>query len=123
MSNPEVGLTKHRRPFPFEDRVILEELREEKSAGGIFLPPDVEEDLKRKGQATLKIDIGRVLAVGDGPFTDAGVQISMPFKVGDLVAYARHKVIKYKLDGETYLIATLISIIARISDDSYPEPE
>ena len=123
MANPEVTKTKNRRPFPFEDRVILEELREEKSTGGIFLPPDVKEDLKQRGQSELKIDIGRVLAVGDGPFTDAGIQVPMPFKVGDLVAYARHKVIKYKLDGETYLIATLISIIARISDDLYPEPE
>ncbi len=123
MTNSEVGLTRHRRPFPFEDRVILEELREEKSTGGIFLPPEVEEDLKQRGQSKLKIDIGRVLAVGDGPFTDAGIQVPMPFKVGDLVAYARHKVLKYKLDGETYLIATLMSIVARISDDSYPEPE
>lgn len=123
MANPEVGLTKNRRPFPFEDRIILEELREEKSAGGIFLPPEMAEELKRRGQSELKIDIGRVLAVGDGPFTDAGVQVPMPFKVGDLVAYARHKVIKYKLDGEVFLIATLISIIARISDEPYPEPE
>ena len=121
--NPEVTKTKNRRPFPFEDRVILEELREEKSTGGIFLPPEVEEDLKQRGQSKLKIDIGRVLAVGDGPFTDAGIQVPMPFKVGDLVAYARHKVIKYKLDGETFLIAALISIIARISDDPYPEPK
>ena len=123
MANPEVVSTKHRRPFPFEDRVILKELKEEVSAGGIFIPQDVKEDMKRQGQAELKIDIGEVLAVGDGPYTDAGVQIAMPFKPGDLVAYARHKVIKYQLDGETYLIATLISIIARISDDSYPEPE
>ncbi len=121
--NPKVGLTKNRRPFPFEDRIILEELREEISAGGIFLPPDVEEELKRRGGQELKIDIGKVLAVGKGPFTDAGVQVPMPFKIGDLVAYARHKVIKYKLDGEVFLIATLISIIARISDEPYPEPE
>jgi co-chaperonin GroES (HSP10) len=121
--NPQVGLTKNRKPFPFEDRVILEELREEVSAGGIFIPQDVKEDIKRQGGQELKIDIGRVLAVGDGPYTDAGVQVPMAVKVGDLVAYARHKVIKYKLDGETYLIATGMSLIARISDDSYPEPE
>ena len=121
--NPKVGLTKNRRPFPFEDRVILEELREEISAGGIFIPQDVKEDIKRQGGAELKIDIGKVLAVGDGPYTDAGVQVPMPVKVGDFVAYARHKVIKYKLDGETYLIATGMSLIARIEDAPYPEPE
>ena len=121
--NPEVTKTKNRRPFPFEDRVILEELREEVSAGGIFIPQDVKEDIKRQGGAELKIDIGKVLAVGDGPYTDAGVQVPMPVKVGDFVAYARHKVIKYKLDGGTYLIATLMSLIARIEDVPYPESE
>ncbi|KKM90450.1 hypothetical protein LCGC14_1238530 [marine sediment metagenome] len=121
--NPKVELTKHRRPFPFEDRIILEENKEEVSAGGIFIPQDVKEDMKQRGQQELKIDIGTVLAVGKGPFTDAGVQVPMPFKPGDTVAYARHKVIKYKLDGETYLIATLISIIARLSEDAYSEPE
>ena len=121
--NPKIGLTKHRRPFPFEDRIILEELREEISAGGILLPPEMAENLKRQGQSELKIDIGKVLAMGKGPFTDAGVQIPMPFKIGDLVAYARHKVIKYKLDGEIFLIATLISIIARISDEPYPKSD
>ncbi len=121
--NPEVVKTQHRRPFPFEDRVILMELKEEVSSGGIFIPQDVKEDMKRQGQNELKIDIGKVLAVGDGPYTDAGVQISMPLKPGDLVAYARHKVIKYQLDGETYLIATLISIIAKISEDAYPQSE
>ena len=117
--NPQVVKTQHRRPFPFEDRIILEELREEKSAGGILLPEAVEAEMKKQGQVKLEIDIGRVLAVGKGPFTDAGVQIPMPFKPGDTVAYASHKVIKYKLDGETYLIATLMSIIAKISDDAY----
>ncbi len=121
--NPKVELTKHRRPFPFEDRIILEENKEEVSAGGIFIPQDVKEDMKQRGQQELKIDIGTVLAVGKGPFTDAGVQVPMPFKPGDTVAYARHKVIKYKLDGETYLIATLISIIAKLSEDAYPEPK
>ncbi|KKL73667.1 hypothetical protein LCGC14_2072590 [marine sediment metagenome] len=121
MANPKVELTRHRRPFPFEDRIILEENKEEVSAGGILIPEATKEAMKQRGQQELKIDIGKVLAVGEGPFTDAGVRVPMPFKPGDMVAYARHKVIKYKLDGVTYLIATLISIIAKISDDAYPE--
>ncbi len=122
MANPQVGLTKNRRPFPFEDRVILEELREEKTTGGILIPEHIAKENQKRGVAELKIDIGRVLAVGDGPYTDAGVQVPMPVKVGDLVAYARHKVIKYKLDGETYVIATGMSLIARIADAEYPKP-
>ncbi len=121
MANPEVVKTQHRRPFPFEDRIILEENREEVSSGGILIPEATKEAMKQKGQQELKIDIGKVLAVGAGPFTDAGVRVPMPFKPGDMVAYARHKVIKYKLDGEVFLIATLISIIAKISDDPYPQ--
>ncbi len=121
--NPEVVKTQHRRPFPFEDRIILEENVEAVSAGGILIPEATKEMMKKQGQQEVKIDIGKVLAVGEGPFTDAGVRVPMPFKVGDSVAFARHKVIKYKLDGETYLIATLMSIIAKISDDPYPQPE
>ena len=119
MANPKVELTRHRRPFPFEDRIILEENKEEVSAGGILIPEATKEAMKQRGQQELKIDIGKVLAVGEGPFTDAGVRVPMPFKPGDMVAYARHKVIKYKLDGVTYLIATLISIIAKIDDAPY----
>ena len=82
--NPETVTTKHRRPFPFEDRVVLKELREEVSTGGILIPEHTEEEMKRTGKPTEHIDIGEVLAVGDGPYTDAGVQISMPFKPGVL---------------------------------------
>ncbi len=121
--NPEVVKTQHRRPFPFEDRIILEENIEAVSSGGILIPEATKEQMKRQGQQEVKIDIGKVLAVGEGPFTDAGVRVPMPFKVGDMVAFARHKVIKYQLDGETYLIATLMSIIAKIDDAPYPEQE
>ena len=117
--NPEVTKTKHRRPFPFENRLILEAQVESVSAGGILIPQDVKESMKAKGQTELKIDIGKVLAVGEGAFTDAGVQVKMSINVGDVVAYARHKVLKYRLDGEDYLIATLSSIIAKISDAAY----
>jgi len=123
MANPEIGLTQHRRPFPFEDRLILEEHVVEKTAGGIIIPEHTREEIKARGQTELKIDIGTVLAVGKGAFTDAGVQVPLPFKPGDTVAYARHSVLEYRLDGETYLIATLSSIIARLDDAPYPKPE
>ncbi len=120
--NPEVVKTQHRRPFPFEDRLVIEYVREEKSAGGIVLPEAVEAETQQKKQQELTIDIGKVLAVGAGAFTDAGVQVPMPIKPGDMVAYPRHKVIKYKLDGETYLLTSMQCILAIIDESPYDQP-
>jgi co-chaperonin GroES (HSP10) len=119
MANPKVEKTKHRIPVPFEDRVILKELREEKTAGGIVLPAHVEDDLQKKRSTKLNIDIGEVLAVGGGAYTDAGVQVAMPIEKGDIVAYARHKVIKYKLDGVEYIIADLRSIMVKLDESPH----
>lgn len=121
MANPQVVKTQHRRPFPFADGIILEENREEVSAGGILIPEATKEMMKQKGQQELQIDIGKVLAIGEGQITDAGVRIPMPIKPGDMVAYGRHRVLKYELDGETYLIASLGSIIAKISEGPYSD--
>ncbi len=121
--NPEVGLTKNRRPFPIGDRMVIEEMPEEVSAGGILIPKHIQKELKQRGQTEVKFVLGKVLAVGEGSCTDAGVLVPLPLKVGDIIAYAEHHAIQYKLDGETYTLLPLIGVAARISDDPYPEPE
>ena len=121
--NPKVGLTKHRRPFPLGDRMIIEEMPEEVSAGGILLPQHVKDSIKARGQTEAKFVIGKVLVLGEGSYTDAGVLIPMPLKVGDIIAYAEHQAIQYKLDGETFTILMLIGVVARLRDEAYPEPE
>lgn len=119
MANPEVGLTKHRRPFPYGDIIVVEEIKEEFSAGGIFLPDYVEKEARGRPVANIKISMGKVLAVGHGQYTDAGVLVPLPTKVGEIIAYQANGVRKYKLDGEDYALVTLNAVIARISDDPY----
>lgn len=121
--NPEVTKTKNRKPFPIGDRMVVEEMREEKTAGGILIPQHVKSQLKERGQTEVKFVIGKVLAVGEGSFTDAGVLVPLPVKVGDIIAYAEHHVLQYRLDGETFTLLPLIGIAARISDAPYPESE
>ncbi len=96
---------------------------EEVSAGGILLPQHVKDSIKARGQTEAKFVIGKVLALGEGSYTDAGVLIPMPLKVGDIIAYAEHQAIQYKLDGETFTILMLIGVVARLRDEAYPEPE
>ena len=119
MTNPKVGLTKHRRPFPIGDRMIVEEMREEKTAGGILIPRHVKSQIKERGQVEVKFIIGKILAVGEGSFTDAGVLVPLPVKVGDIIAYAEHHALKYRLDGEDFILLPLIGVAARISSDPY----
>lgn len=121
--NPKVGLTKHRRPFPIGDRMIVEEMKEEISAGGIVLPPHIRDELKQREQVETRFLIGKILALGEGSFTDAGVLIPIPLKVGDIIAYADHQALQYKIDGETFTLLQFCGVAARISSDSYPEPE
>ena len=121
--NPKVGLTKHRRPFPIGDRMIIEEMRETVSAGGIVLPQHVRDEAKRQGLTEVKFALGKILAVGEGSYTDAGVLVPIPLKVGEIIAYAEHQAIQYQLDGETFTILPLIGVAARIRDEAYPEPE
>lgn len=124
MANPEIGLTKHRRPFPYGDIIVVEEIKEEFSAGGIFLPEYIEDEKKQgRPSADIKINIGKVLAVGHGQYTDAGVLVPLPVKVGETIAFQAHGIRRYKLDGEDYSLITMNAVIARVEDAPYPESE
>ena len=82
---------------PLGDRVLIktEEVNEAKTSGGIIIPDSVRiEDVKT----------AVVLAVGDGLFTNNGVQIPMSVKVGDTVIYPPFVGTEVTLSGEKYLL-------------------
>jgi len=103
--------------------MIVEEMRKEVSDGGILIPQHIKKTIKERGQTEVKFVLGKVLAVGEGSFTDAGVLVPLPIKVGDVIAYAEHHALQYRLDGETFTLLPLIGVAARISDEPYPKPE
>lgn len=79
---------------PLADRVVVKLVKDEKTAGGIFLPDTAQE----------KPQTGEVLAVGSGKKTDDGKVIPVDVKVGEKVLFAKYSGTEVKLDGEAYLL-------------------
>ena len=91
---------------PFEDVVILEQVTEEKSKGGLILPNEAG-----------KMPMGRVVAVGPGkfyhaPFNAAESHAAVVFvptrlNVGDMVSWGRYRTggEPWEFNGKTYVAA------------------
>jgi len=82
---------------PLGDRVLIkpEEVSEAKTTGGIIIPDSVKsEDVKT----------AQVISVGDGLFTNNGVQIPMSVKPGDTVIYPPFVGQEVILSGQKYLL-------------------
>jgi chaperonin GroES len=92
---------------PLEDRVVIKAVTgEEKTASGIVLPDTAKE----------KPMLGKVVAVGDGKWDEAGTKrIPMDVKVGDKVIYGKYSGTEYKTsDGEELLILRVSEILAKV---------
>lgn len=94
---------------PLGDRVLVKEYKtkeDKKTASGIIIPETVTAD---------DVKMGKVIAVGDGLYTQNGVSIPMSVKVDDevmLPAYGQGQEIKigkekYMLYRESELLAVL----------------
>ena len=85
---------------PISARLIIKKiLKDEKTAGGIFIP-DVIRDSYNKGELAM----GKVVAVGPG--TDERRHLpdgGMECKVGDTVGYRSNEGFTFKLGGQEYL--------------------
>lgn len=90
---------------PLGERVIVKPApREEKTAGGLFIPDTAKE----------KPQQGEVIAVGPGRKADDGTLLPMELKVGDKVLYGKYAGTELKIDGEIYLIVKESDILAII---------
>ena len=94
---------------PLGDRVLVQEYKKKedrKTATGIIIPETVTAD---------DVKLGKVIAIGDGLYTQNGVSIPMSVSVGDevmLPAYGQGQEIKvgkekYMLYRESELLAVL----------------
>lgn len=80
---------------PLGNRVLLKVMmQEEKSAGGIYIPPSAQE----------KTQEGTVKAIGDSD--------EINVKVNDQVMYDKYAGTQIKIDDDEYLIAKMEDIIA-----------
>jgi chaperonin GroES len=95
--------------IPLGDKVLVKPLTEEdlhkKTSSGIIIPESVSKE---------KPEQGKVVAVGDGKFDDAGRRVPMTVKVGDRVLFSKYGYEEFKVDEEEYFILSESSILAII---------
>jgi chaperonin GroES len=80
---------------PLQDRVIVKRIKEEeKTKGGIIIPDSAKE----------KPIEGKIIAVGNGKYSDKGDLRKLDVKVGDTVLFGKYSGTEVKIDGEEHLI-------------------
>jgi chaperonin GroES len=91
---------------PLGDRVVVEPIKEDISAGGIALPETAKDEPQR----------GFVLAVGPGLRDAKGQRMEMDIVVGDKVLFARYGGSSLKHEGKDLLILREDEILAIIEN-------
>ena len=88
---------------PVSDRIVIEPTQsDEKSPGGIFIPPTAKE----------KSFQGKVVSTGPGRTTTSGILIPTQVKVGDSVVYEKEYGIEFEIDRKKYTIIPETAVIA-----------
>ena len=88
---------------PLGDRIVVKPKDEDESTttSGLVIPDTAKE----------KPQLGEVLAVGPGEFSD-GERVPMDVSVGDLVFYAKYGGTEVKVEGEEYLVLSSRDVLA-----------
>jgi len=79
---------------PLHDRVLIERVEEEVSAGGIVIPDNAKEKPSR----------GKVIAVGSGKRLDDGKALTMDVKVGDVVLFGKYAGTEVSVEGKEMVV-------------------
>lgn len=93
---------------PIGDNLILEieiKQKEEKSSGGIIL-------INEGTEQSLRTDIAKVVAVGDGRILNNGDTLPLKTKIGDKVLYNKYAGTEIELENKKYLILKETDILA-----------
>lgn len=93
---------------PIGDNLILEieiKQKEEKSSGGIIL-------INEGTEQSLRTDIAKVVAVGDGRILNNGNILPLKTKIGDKVLYNKYAGTEIELENKKYLILKETDILA-----------
>jgi chaperonin GroES len=92
---------------PLNDRVLVKRIEEVQiTKGGIVIPDTAKE----------KPIEGKVIAVGPGKMSDAGVRMPLQLKEGDRVLFGKYAGTEIKTDGEEFLMMREEDILAVITD-------
>jgi chaperonin GroES len=88
---------------PLADRVVVLPLDEDEQMRGSLYIPDTA---KEKPQS------GKIVAVGEGKLSDAGVRIQPDVEVGQTVLYGKYSGTEVTVEGEEYLILRESDVLA-----------
>ncbi len=92
---------------PLHDRIVVEAAsKEEKTAGGLYLPDAAQEKPQR----------GSVIAVGPGKRLDSGQLSALDIKVGDTVLYGKYGGTEVTVDGKDVIILRADDILGVIGE-------
>lgn len=95
--------------IPLYDRLIIEEILEETTAGGIVLTTDAQDKPTR----------ATVLAAGPGRINEDGKLIPLNVKVGDTVVFlGGYGTMREKVDGQEILIISEVDVLAIVKKES-----
>lgn len=98
-------MSKEIKIQPLGSRVIIQADKvEEKTAGGLVLPPSSTDDKKSETGIVVKLGTGKV----------KGKDFSFDVKVGDRVYFKKYSPDEIEVDGETYLLMDAEDILAII---------
>jgi len=90
---------------PLGNRVLVTPDKvDEKTSGGLVLPPSSTEDQKPETGTVSKLGIGKV----------KGKEVSFDIKVGDRVYFKKYSPDELEVDGEKYLLLEVSDILAVI---------
>jgi chaperonin GroES len=78
---------------PLHDRVLVERVEEEVSAGGIVIPDNAKEKPSR----------GKIVATGNGKVVEGKVQ-PLDVKTGDTVLFGKYGGTEIKLEGNEFIV-------------------
>lgn len=79
---------------PLHDRVLIERIEEEVTAGGIVIPDNAKEKPSR----------GKVVAAGKGKHDNNGNLVTVEVKAGDVVWFGKYAGTDVKIDGKEFVV-------------------
>ena len=91
---------------PIRDHVLVRPQKAGNSPGGIIIPDTA------KGKA----GVGKVIAVGGGKLSDAGVPLPPAVQVDDIVLFGKYAGTEITLDGTEHLILREDEILAVVEE-------
>ena len=94
---------------PFNDRVIIKPIEEDKQMYGNIVIPDLGKE---------RPEMGQVIATGPGRQTEFGQFIRVNAKVGDIVLIPKIGSIRIDFEGDEYFITADKEILASIKPET-----